>query len=114
MAMVETSMHFLTRDKLYEHEKPYRLKYAAAERIPISNFKLEKQEPVKINSLRGREQDFSFDKNGFAVLKIDEELPYDDFSNPEGIHRYLGIVASGLQKLLGADKVQVFQYVVRP
>lgn len=113
MAMVESSMHFLMRDELYEHEKPYQLKYAAAEGIPTSNFRLEKQEPIQINSIRGREQDFSFDKNGFAVLKIDEDMPYDDFSDPEGIRRYLNIVASSLQKLLGADKVQVFQYVVR-
>ncbi|KAI4250069.1 MAG: hypothetical protein L6R40_000241 [Gallowayella cf. fulva] len=111
MAMVESSMHFLMRDELYEHEKPYQLKYAAAEGIPTSNFRLEKQEPIQINSIRGREQDFSFDKNGFAVLKIDEDMPYDDFSDPEGIRRYLNIVASSLQKLLGADKVQVFQYV---
>ncbi|KAL8677842.1 MAG: hypothetical protein Q9186_005754 [Xanthomendoza sp. 1 TL-2023] len=114
MAMVETSMQFLTRDKLYEKEKPYHLKYAPAEGIPISNFQLEKHEPIKINSLRGREQDFSFDKNGFTVLKIEEDIPYEDFSNPAGIRRYLDIVAAGLQKLLGADKVQVFQYVVRP
>ena len=105
-------MHFLTRDKLYEHEKPYQLQYAAAEGIPKSNFRLEKQESIKVNSLRGREQEFSFEKNGFAVLKIDEDVPYDDFSNPPGIRRYLDIVASSLQKFLEADKVQIFQYVV--
>ncbi|KAL8805665.1 MAG: hypothetical protein Q9182_001809 [Xanthomendoza sp. 2 TL-2023] len=114
MAAVETSMHFLRRDELYKSEKPYQLKYAAAEGIPITNFRLEKQEPIKINSLRGCEQYFSFDKNGFTVMKLDDDLPYDDFSNAAGVRRYLEVVAASLQKLLGADKVQVFQYVVRP
>ncbi|KAL8811536.1 MAG: hypothetical protein Q9200_001728 [Gallowayella weberi] len=114
MAAVETSMHFLRRDELYNSEKPYQLKYAAAEGVPISNFRLEKKEPIKINSLRGCEKEFSFDKNGFTVMKIDEDIPYNDFSDGAGIRRYLDVVAAGLQNLLGADKVQVYQYVVRP
>ncbi|KAL8811597.1 MAG: hypothetical protein Q9223_007499 [Gallowayella weberi] len=114
MAAVETSMHFLRRDELYNSEKPYQLKYAAAEGVPISNFRLEKKEPIKINSLRGYKKEFSFDKNGFTVMKIDEDIPYNDFSDGAGIRRYLDVVAAGLQNLLGADKVQVYQYVVRP
>ncbi len=114
MAVVETSMHFLTRDKLYEHEKPYSLKYAPAEGIPSSNIRLKKQETIKVNSIRGHEPQFSFEKNGFAVLKMDKEIPYDDFSKPEGVRRYLDMVAEQLRARLGADKVQVYQYVVRP
>lgn len=106
-------MHFLTRDKLYEHEKPYQLKYVAAKGIPTSNIRLQKQEPIQVNSIRGQERQFSLEKNGFAVLKMDKEVPYDDFSNPEGIRRYLNMVAEQLKTRLGADKVQVYQYVVR-
>lgn len=113
MAVVETSINFLKRDELYDREKPYQLKYAAAEGIPISNLRLEKQDKIQITSLRDREAQFSFEKNGFAVLRMDEEIPYDDFGNPDGIHRYLDIVSVRLKKLLGADKVQAFQYVVR-
>ena len=113
MAVVETSINFLKRDELYEHEKPYQLKYAAAEGIPISNLRLEKQDNIKITSIRDREAQFSFEKNGFAVLRMNEEIPYDDFRNPDGIRRYLDIVAVHLKNLLGADKVQAFQYVVR-
>ena len=113
MAVVETSMHFLTRDKLYENEKPYSLKYVAAEGIPTSNIRVEKHEAIKVNSIRGQEQQFSLERNGFAVLKMDEEVPYDDFANPAGIQRYLNMVAEQLKTRLGADKVQVYQYVVR-
>ena len=113
MAVVETSMHFLARDKLYENEKPYSLKYVAAEGIPTSNIRVEKHEAIKVNSIRGQEQQFSLERNGFAVLKMDEEVPYDDFANPAGIQRYLNMVAEQLRTRLGADKVQVYQYAVR-
>ena len=112
MAVVETSMHFLTRDPLYEHEKPYQLKYAAAEGIPRTNLRLKKQEPIKVSGIRNQEQHFSFEKNGFTVLKMEEDVPYDDFFNPSGIRKYLDAVAERLKVALGADRVQVFQYLV--
>ena len=112
MAVVESSIHFLTRDKVYEHEKPYQLKYVAAEGIPTTNIRLEKQEPVKISSIRGQERQFSLEQNGFTVLKMDKEMPYDDFSNPAGVKQYLNMVAEQLKMRLGADKVQVYQYTV--
>ena len=112
MAVVETSMHFLARDKLYEHEKPYQLKYEAENGIPRSNLRLEKHEPIKISSIRGRERQFSMEDNGFAVLKLDREIPYNDFSDPGGIRKYLDVVSESLRKFLGADRVQVFQHLV--
>lgn len=112
MAEVETSIHFLTRDQVYEHEKPYQLKYHAAQGIPTTNIRLQKQESIKISSIRGQERQFSLDKNGFTVLKMDKEIPYEDFSNPAGVKGYLNMVAEQLKTRLGADKVQVYQYVV--
>ena len=106
-------MHFLTRDIMYEKEKPYQLKYAAEVGVPKTNFRLEKQAPITISNIRGQEQQFSFQRNGFAVLKMDKEIPYEDFSDPEGIRRYLEAVSENLKVLLGANKVQAFQYVVR-
>ena len=112
MAVVESSLHFLTRDNVYEHEKPYQLRYKAAKEIPTTNIRLEKQEPIKISSIRGQERQFSFERNGFTVLKMDQEVPYDDFSTSAGVTRYLNMVAEQLRKRLGAEKVQVYQYVV--
>ena len=112
MAVVESSLHFLTRDNVYEHEKPYQLRYKAAKEIPATNIRLEKQESIKISSIRGQERQLSFEKNGFTVLKMDQEVPYDDFSTPAGVTRYLNMVAEQLKKRLGAEQVQVYQYVV--
>ena len=112
MAVVETSMNFLARDALYEHEKPYKLRYVAEEGIPTTNLRMEKQHPIKISNIRGQEENFSFERNGFAVLKMDEEMSRDDFGNPEGIRRYLEVVSESLKALLGANKVQVYQYTV--
>ena len=105
-------MHFLARDNLYQIEKPYQLKYAANPGIPKSNLRLEKQNLIKISNIRGQERKFSFDTNGFAVLKMDKEIPYDDFNNPEGIRKYLDAVTESVKVLLGANKVQAFQFVV--
>ncbi|KAL8772707.1 MAG: hypothetical protein Q9194_004531 [Teloschistes cf. exilis] len=112
MAEVETSIHFLTRDRTYEHEKPYQLKYTAAEGIPTTNIRLEKQAPIRISSMRGQEQQFSFEKNGFTVLKMNKEIPYVEFNDLAGVKRYLTLVAKQLRTRLGADKVQLYQYVV--
>lgn len=105
-------MSFLARDALYNHEKPYRLRYAPEEGIPTTNLRHEKQTPIKISNMRGQEQNFSFEKNGFAVLKMDEEVSEHDFNNPKGIQRYLEVVSNSLKALLGADKVQAYQYSV--
>ena len=113
MAVVETSLHFLTRDKLYENEKPYQLKYTPAKGIPTTNIRLEKKESIKISSMRGQEGRLSFEKNGFTVLRMDDEIPYDTFSNSTSVQNYLDMVGEQLKMRLGADKVQVYQYTVR-
>ena len=113
MAVVESSMYFLTRDELYDHEKPYQLKYAAGNGIPTTNLRLKKQEPIKITSIRGRQRQLTFERNGFTVLKLDKDIPYSEFSTAAGIRLYLETVAEMLKTELGADKVQVYQYLVR-
>lgn len=112
MAEVQSSMLFFARDDLYEHEKPYQLKYIPDSGVPASNYRVEKREGIKISSMRGREDQFSVEKNGFAVFKMDQATPYTDFNNPEGIRKYLETVVQSVKTLLGADKVQVFNYAV--
>ena len=112
MAVVQSSMLFFARDDLYEHEKPYQLKYIPDNGVPASNYRVEKREGIKITSVRGREDQFSIEKNGFAIFKMDQAPPYDDFNNPDGIRAYLETVVQSVKTLLGADKVQVFHYAV--
>ena len=113
MAVLETSLQFLAKDKLYEHEKPYRFQYKPPEGVPKTNFHIEKQDGINISSIRGREKEFSLEKNGFTVLSLDEEIPCEDFDSEAGIRRYMDLVANKLKVLLKADKVQVYQQVVR-
>ena len=105
-------MNFLSRDSLYEREKPYQFRYPVGDGVPKTNLRHVKQEPLKVHNMRGREEQFSFEKNGFTVLKLDEEISYDDFNNPAGIRRYLDLVAKQLRRKLNADTVQVYQYLV--
>ena len=116
---VQTSINFLSNDaSLYLTEKPYQVKYnAAPANIPISNLRLEKQSPITIASIRGRESEFSFEKNGFTVLKLregdgDSCYEYEAFDTQEGVRGYILEVTRKLKELLGAQKVQAFQYVV--
>ena len=113
-AAVQTSINFLTNDpSLYKTEKPYQIKYNAAPDIPVSNLRFEKQSSLTIFSIRGREADFSFGKNGFTVLNLNGTVPpYEDFDTPEGVRSYILAATTALKALLGAQKVQAFQYVV--
>ena len=113
-ADVQTSINFLSNDlSLYETEKPYQLKYRAALNVPVSNLRLEKQSPLTISSIRGREADFSFERNGFTVLHLNGTTPsYETFDTPEGVRSYILTITAALKVLLGAQKVQAFQYVV--
>ena len=105
-------MHFLSRDKLYDVEKPYQLNFTPEEGAPMSNCHPEKRDDIKITSMRDHENQFSLEKNGFTVVKMNQETPYTDFENPEGIQAYLRTVVQSVQALLGADKVQAFSYNV--
>lgn len=103
MAVVQTSLNFLKRDELYNHEKPYQLGHAAPEG---------KHEPITVTSIRDLEQQFTFKGNGFTALGMDKKISYNNFSHPAGIRKYYEAVAEQLKRVLGADKVQVLQYVV--
>ncbi|KAL8791342.1 MAG: hypothetical protein Q9195_005961 [Heterodermia aff. obscurata] len=115
VAAVQTSINFLTNDpSLYETEKPYQIKYNAAPDIPVSNLRFEKQSPITISSIRGREADFSYEKNGFTVLNLSDTVPsYESFDTPEGVRSYILAATAALKARLGANKVQAYQYVIR-
>ena len=75
-ANLETSIHFLIHVKLYVFEKPYSLRYAREERITRTNIKLERRDDIIIKDIRGREQEYCLEKNGFAVSKLGYRYSY--------------------------------------
>ena len=72
---VRTSIWFLQESEVYATVKPYSLAFTPEAQIPRDN--IERREvSVSISDLRGSEQLFSLNHNGFMVL--DFQGPYDD------------------------------------
>ncbi|KAK1765944.1 hypothetical protein QBC33DRAFT_620855 [Phialemonium atrogriseum] len=110
---IYTSIRFLKNDELYHVVKTYNLEFRSEE-IPISNALPEKVDNLLVKDIRGHEQDFTFDLNGFAVLDMQTSLSYDDFKDSSKIeHVYCQEVASCLLKYTQAAAVQIFDVQIR-
>ncbi|KAI3319612.1 hypothetical protein HD806DRAFT_525285 [Xylariaceae sp. AK1471] len=79
---------FLERRQLYESQKPYSIDYRIAtweSNIPRSNYKSVHVGGIPVQDIRGREGEFSFNANGFAVLEMDTKMQYEDFEDPQKV-----------------------------
>lgn len=111
--MPAISLNFLERHDLYKEEKPYVLTFKPPDGFPSTNVKLDLHEDVEVYDIRGRENEFSIDQNGFALMKLNSQLSYKDFGEDEIVSKiYLKEVADALIKRLGASQVQIFEHVV--
>lgn len=114
MGRVTTTMHFMQRDNLFEEVKPYSLRYDPPNDLPRTNIKLQREDQVHIDDVRGYEQDFHFDDFGFAFIPLHTTLSYDDFRDTNKITQvYLREVAKAVQEFLHADYVQIFEHTVK-
>jgi hypothetical protein len=114
MGTITASMNFLLRDSLYEEERPYLLIFEPPVGFPKQNIKLEKQTSLKIEDIRGREQQFSLGKNGFQITKIGSRMSPEDFDNEDLVKNvYLREAADHVRELFGAQKVQIFEHLLR-
>jgi hypothetical protein len=111
---VIASFYFLPKDPLWEKEKPYTLKFQPAEKFPGTNGARVEVKEILVEDIRGRESSFSMDKNGFAVMKLENlGMTYDDFHDDSKVESvYLKNLAGGLKAFLGAKRVQIFDFVV--
>jgi hypothetical protein len=113
--MLQTSMYFLAANDLYLRQKPYSLRFEPKQPFLQSNIRTEKHEDIVIEDIRGRENDFDFNANGFAVMPFTSQMAYDDFDDKQKlIELYLKEVADKLRNFLGALHVQIFEHTVRP
>ncbi|KAK0615125.1 putative CmcJ-like methyltransferase, partial [Bombardia bombarda] len=112
---IESGFYFLERnDTLYSTERPYTFKFPPSNGFPMSNLKHDKVNGIRIDNVRGREDEFQIEKQGFTVLKIDNELQYKDSineSDPE-VMAYLKKMEGVLKEHLKASRVQVFHGTV--
>jgi hypothetical protein len=113
MARARTIINFIQQDELYLEEKPYLLTYEAPQDFPRTNIKLGER-VVAVEDVRGRENEFTINKNGFTIMQVNTKLSYEDFNDDALVKQvYLKEVAEALKSFLGASRVQVFEHVVR-
>lgn len=106
-------MYFLERNERWLKEKPYLLDYVPEPPATKSNAITESCN-VSIEDIRGREQEFDFKKNGFCISSLSSGMTaaeFDDDSKVKAV--YLPEVGDKVKKLLGATRVQIYDYTVR-
>ncbi|KAH7400429.1 methyltransferase [Cadophora sp. MPI-SDFR-AT-0126] len=114
MPAVQSNVHFLARDSVYEKEKPNTLRYPSEDDLPQTNFRVEKHEDITFHDIRGQESSFSYEKNGFTIAHLDSKMAYTDFANSEMIKNvFLKEVSTMLQSVLEATTVQALEYIIR-
>jgi hypothetical protein len=110
-----TSMYLLDKSPMWKNVKPYELKFNPPTGFPKTNAVPRKREGIAVEDIRGREQEFSVDKNGFALINLDASITFQNFESEDGEYLakyYFKPLANALKSLLGADRVQIFDFQV--
>lgn len=110
---LSASINFLQKDELYDTEKPYLLMVEPGEHFPKTNFKLHEPADLTIEDIRDRQHEFTIERNGFKLIKLESQMTYDDYDNEtKRLTVYLDEVAKALKSSLGASRVQIFEHLV--
>ncbi|KAL9045179.1 MAG: hypothetical protein Q9214_001743 [Letrouitia sp. 1 TL-2023] len=109
---ITASIRFLERSLLYEKEKPYTIDYrvpAWESDIERTNFRSDAHDVV-ITDIRGSEDQFTFDSNGFAVIEMESEMSYEDFQDRKKVETVFceEMASSLLQYFNDAAAIRVF------
>jgi hypothetical protein len=109
-----SSIHFLKRSPVFLEEKPYAFRFDREDdSIPQTNMTMEEVEGIAIANMRGAEDAFTLEKNGFEVMELQSKLAYEDFDDKTKIPVYLRELEELLQRRLGANQVLVFRHGLR-
>lgn len=107
-----TTIHFLQQNALFDTEKPYAFRYDVSEQ-GVSQTNMEMQpRPCVLTDIRGFESQFSLGKQGFEIMDVGNDIPYEHFFDEQLIQPYFRSLEKLLQKRLGASRVQVFRHGV--
>jgi hypothetical protein len=110
---VLTDLIFLKPDSKYMHEKPYRLRYDPGDAIPRTNCETDVQRDITIRDIRGKEADYTLNRNGFQVVRLDSKLTPEDFHDRAKVKAvYYQELKELLKRTLGAKKVEVLEHGV--
>ena len=101
------TLHYLKRGA----EKPTRYVEDPPPGVPQWNG-IDDPRQIRIEDARGRESEFTLDRNGFAIIKSSSAV--GDFYSPEEVKRtYYPEVERLLRERLGASRVFIFDHTVR-
>src|ERR1041384_661009 len=104
---LRATLHYLERGT----ENPARYRIEPPPGAPRWNG-IDDPREVRIEDARGRESEFTLDRNGFALIKAPTAIP--DFFAPAEIKRFYYPKAEPLGRApLGASRVSVFDHNVR-
>ncbi|KAF2736408.1 putative CmcJ-like methyltransferase [Polyplosphaeria fusca] len=111
---IRASLTFLKPDPLHDHEKPYRLRYDPGPGIPRTNCTTLSQENIVIKDIRGQEDAYSLDQNGFEVVELESELSPKAFLDIERVKDvWYDELSTMLKNRYGAKRVEVLEHGIR-
>lgn len=110
---ISTEVYHLQDSPRYASEKPYTMRYQPEAPLASTNVVREKK-VVSVTDMRGREDDYRLDKQGFMVSKLATKMTYDDYDSPDKI---TGVYLKELEGVLsdhfpGSD-IDFVTYLVR-
>jgi hypothetical protein len=111
---VETQVRYYKPSAIHQHEKPYVCEFSVeavsdAERTNIDY----EERGVVVSDIRGHEQRFSLERNGFEIVHHQSSLTHDDFeSRTEVEARYFAECEEMARSRFNASEAIVFNWTV--
>jgi hypothetical protein len=109
-------IYYLARLPRYQTEKPFYVNFPVHDvpGVPQHNVLHERCEGIQIQDIRGREDEFRIDTQGFQLLQHDTSMTSDDFENDRDVRaKYYPEIIKLLTQTLGASKVVPFEHTHR-
>lgn len=112
MMTISTEIYHLQELPRYVSEKPYTMRYIPETEMEITNVVREKR-IVTVEDMRGLENDFSLDIQGFTVAKLPSKMAYEDYDSRDMITDvYLPEIEKVLCGMFPGSTVDFVSYLV--
>jgi len=109
---VLASMNFIADSPLYKNEKPYHFESSTIPGDVMTNLVFETHHGIPVQDVRGREDTFSIDYDGFKYLKHTSKVS-SQVGTTEYIYEYLEEITSLIKKEFEAAKVICYDFRLR-
>ncbi|KAF1810426.1 putative CmcJ-like methyltransferase [Eremomyces bilateralis CBS 781.70] len=111
---VTAELDFLKKDIKHSTEKPYKLQYDPGPDLPRWNCENVSQSDIPVHDIRGHENEYTLEKNGFVVLKLESRLVPEDFYDEKKVKEvYYEEVKEVLKRERGAKRVEILEHGIR-